>query len=125
MDNDQKYGPIYRNWIVNTPYVHIAGAEFAETVLNLKNTAKGQIYTFLQEWFGLGLLTVPDGEMWAKSRRLITPTFHFQNLEDYIDVFNESSVNLIDRLKGYADKDTAVDMLPLLTLASLDVICGK
>lgn len=124
MERDRKYGPIYRTWIVGLPFVHVTTAELAETVLNLRNTSKGQIYTFLRSWIGLGLLT-SDGETWARSRKLITPTFHFQILEGYIDVFRKNGENLINKLRKHADTGVPVDLYPFFTLASLDSICGK
>jgi len=39
-------------------------------------------------WIGTGLL-VANGDKWFRSRRLLTPAFHFGVLKPYVQVYNE------------------------------------
>ena len=38
-------------------------------------------------WLGKGLL-IAGGNRWARSRRLLTPAFHFDVLKPYMEVYN-------------------------------------
>jgi cytochrome P450 family 4 len=55
---------------------------------------------------------------------MITPTFHFKILEDYVAVFSENSKILIKKLEkevGYK----GFNMYPYITRCALDIICGE
>lgn len=54
---------------------------------------------------------------------MLTPAFHFKILEDFVAVFNEQSSILIDKLNKNVKKE--FDVFPLITLCTLDVICGN
>ena len=64
-----------------------------------KNTQKSFFYDFLHPWFGTGLLT-SHGEKWQNRRRLITPTFHFEILNDFLQVMNEQAEILTNILES-------------------------
>jgi hypothetical protein len=52
------------------------------------------IYNALTPWLGRGLL-VANGARWARSRRLLTPAFHFDTLRPYAHVFADCSKTLV------------------------------
>ncbi|KAF5277796.1 hypothetical protein FQR65_LT03776 [Abscondita terminalis] len=81
---------------------------------------KNFTYEFFEPWLGKGLLT-SDGMRWKKHRKLLTPAFHFQILERFIDVFDSQSNILLKKLERV--KDEEVDIYPYITLHALDVIC--
>ena len=62
---------------------------------------------------------------------MITPAFHFQILDDFMQVFNAQSRILCDFLnkKCSADDNKSpkeeFDMFPFILNCTLDVICGK
>jgi len=47
-----------------------------------------RVYDMFVPWIGRGLL-VANGDKWFRSRRLLTPAFHFGVLKPYIQVYNE------------------------------------
>lgn len=51
-------------------------------------------YGLLSSWLGKGLL-VSNGSQWLRSRRLLTPAFHFDILKKYLVVKNKASDVLI------------------------------
>jgi hypothetical protein len=53
---------------------------------------------------------------------MLTPTFHFKILEEFIHVFNEQSAVLIEKLNEKVGQD--FDIFPFITRCTLDVICG-
>lgn len=82
---------------------------------------KSPFYQFLHSWLGLGLLT-STGEKWKSHRKVITPTFHFKILEQFIPIFDKTGRVLISKLEKVVDEER-VDIYPFITLCTLDVIC--
>ena len=57
---------------------------------------------------------------------MLTPSFHFNILQDFLHIMNEAADNLIDKLQREAcDTGDVYDIFPDLTLSSLDIICGE
>ena len=53
-----------------------------------------RLYSMIVPWIGTGLL-VSNGDKWFRSRRLLTPAFHFGVLKPYVQVYNECAQTLI------------------------------
>ena len=53
-----------------------------------------RLYRMMIPWIGTGLLVAND-EKWFRSRRLLTPAFHFGVLKPYVQVYNECVQTLI------------------------------
>ncbi|XP_057313640.1 cytochrome P450 4C1-like [Hydractinia symbiolongicarpus] len=83
---------------------------------------KANLYWILFDWLGSGLLT-SYGSKWRKRRRLITPTFHFNILNDFTSIFVEHSESLVAKFKLECDTGKAIDVQVPISLAALDVIC--
>ena len=57
---------------------------------------------------------------------MLTPSFHFHILQDFLKIMNEASQSLVDKLQREAcDTGVEYDIFTDLTLSSLDIICGK
>ncbi|XP_057658282.1 cytochrome P450 4d8-like isoform X1 [Diorhabda carinulata] len=82
---------------------------------------KSEHYKLLSNWLEQGLLT-SDGEKWKKTRKILNPSFHFSFLTTFIDIFEKNSRRLVELLDKETTNDS-VDVLPYLTMSSLDVIC--
>lgn len=65
------------------------------------------------------------GDKWKTRRKLLTPTFHFKILHDFVSVFNEQAKVLVKKLMPKADGKTPVNVFGDITLCTLDIICGK
>ncbi|GFT66181.1 cytochrome P450 4C1 [Trichonephila clavipes] len=63
-----------------------------------------------------------SGTKWRKSRKLLTPAFHFSILDESIPVFQEQSNVLVSKLQSLVGEPW-VDVVPLMTACTLDVIC--
>ncbi len=62
-------------------------------------------------------------------RKMLTPTFHFKILEDFIDIFNKQSVVLVEKLKEahrdmLANNRDRINIFPYVARCTLDIICG-
>jgi hypothetical protein len=64
------------------------------------------------------------GEKWHTHRKMITPTFHFKILENFVDVFSEKSIILITKLQEEVGS-VGFDVCQYVTLCALDIICGE
>lgn len=98
--------------------------KFIENICTSKNwLTKSDHYDALSLWLNDGLL-LSTGNKWMKRRKLLTPSFHFNTLENFISIFNQCGDILIKKLKDEIDKDS-VDLYPYITLCTLDVIYGN
>ncbi|XP_075786455.1 cytochrome P450 4V2-like isoform X2 [Pelodiscus sinensis] len=86
-----------------------------------KHIQKSYQYKFLYPWLGTGLLT-STGDKWRSRRKMITPTFHFSILADFLEVMNEQASILVKKLEKHADKEP-FDCFLDITLCALDIIC--
>lgn len=122
-ERTRRYPDIHRVWTGMRPEIRISKPEYVETIIGAsKHMEKSHGYDFLMEWLGEGLLT-SKGERWFQHRKLITPTFHFNILDGFCDVFAEQGVVLVQRLEPFADTGKPVDVFPFITKAALDIIC--
>ena len=64
-----------------------------------------------------------SGELWSKHRKILTPAFHFKNLEQFSDTFQHFGKILIQSLKKVGGVD--VDICNFIKLYEIDVICGE
>ena len=85
---------------------------------------KNSLYDILKLWIGEGLL-ISNGRKWFTRRKVITPTFHFKILDEFVEVFDNNSAIMVDRLRKVADGKTVVNIMPYVCLAALDIITGK
>jgi cytochrome P450 len=49
--------------------------------------SKGEDYGFFEQWLGKALL-LGSGERWHKTRKLLTPAFHFSKIEEYSETMD-------------------------------------
>ena len=55
---------------------------------------------------------------------MLTPTFHFSILTDFLEVMNEQAEILVDKLDKQAGKGP-FNCFSYVTLCALDIICGE
>nr|XP_022918835.1 uncharacterized protein LOC111427770 [Onthophagus taurus] len=122
----QRYGDIFKiNITIGMPALVISDLKILEFLLGTTQILeKSYTYSFLEKWLGHGLLTSPP-EKWRKTRKILTPAFHFQILEQYVESFHSTTSILINKLKSSISKDpkTPIDIYPYITLCTLDIIC--
>lgn len=123
--NRQKYGPLYRVWLLNQLAVFCCDPADVEVLLSSSQyIKKNNFYDLLHTWLGTGLL-VSNGRKWHSRRKIITPTFHFKILEQFVEIFDQQSSVLVKKLEQYADGKTVLNIAPLLCLMALDIIAGN
>lgn len=113
---------IYVIWLFNKPVVGVTRAETAEVLLkSSKHIDKASEYVFLHPWLGTGLLT-STADKWRSRRKMLTPTFHFRILHDFLDVFNRQALVLVAKLQGHVGRGP-FNVFQDIALCALDIIC--
>ncbi|XP_067106821.1 cytochrome P450 4V8 [Osmerus mordax] len=117
-----KDSPLLKIWIGPVPFLILFHAETIETLLNNPvHMDKAYAYKFLHPWLGTGLLT-STGNKWRRRRKMLTPTFHFSILTEFLEVMNEQAEVLVEKLEKEAGKGPFNCFNPI-TLCALDIIC--
>ncbi|XP_069680169.1 cytochrome P450 4C1-like [Periplaneta americana] len=114
--------PILKWWLGPFPVVTIVHPDFSEAVLN--NTQiidKAIIYKIIHPWLGNGLLT-STGIKWHTHRKIITPSFHFKILENFVPIFAGKADILVNILKEEAG-GKVFDVYPYVSSCAMDIIC--
>ncbi|KAH8380304.1 hypothetical protein KR009_009855, partial [Drosophila setifemur] len=116
-----RWGGLQRVWVFNRMLVMSADAEFNEQLLSSQeHLVKHPVYRVLGQWLGNGLL-LSDGKVWHQRRKIITPTFHFSILEQFVEVFDQQSNVCVQRLGKRANGEI-FDIYHHICLAALDII---
>ena len=63
--------------------------ETVEPLFNNSTELLGKSFNYdcVKRWLGTGLLT-STGKKWKSRRKMLTPAFHFQKLDDALSTFN-------------------------------------
>ncbi|XP_007946581.1 cytochrome P450 4V2 [Orycteropus afer afer] len=119
---EYRHMPLLKLWIGPVPMVALYNAENVEVILtSSKQIDKSSMYKFLEPWLGQGLLT-STGNKWRTRRKMLTPTFHFTILEDFLAVMNEQGNILVNKLEKHVNQE-AFNCFFYITLCALDIIC--
>lgn len=117
----KEYGSFFRVFLGPKLFIVLTDPKDVESVLSSQNLIeKSEEYDFMKAWLGTGLL-ISTGQKWFQRRKVLTPAFHFKILEQFVDVFNENSEILVEKLSKF--EGTEFDIFPMITLCALDVIC--
>ncbi|SPP73698.1 cytochrome P450 4e2-like [Drosophila guanche] len=113
----------FRYWIGYYPNLMVTSNKYFEFILSSQTLiTKAEVYKLTHPWLGLGLLT-STGSKWFKHRKMITPSFHFNVLQDFHEVMNEKSTQFISHLKQVAAGDSIFDFQEQAHYLTLDIIC--
>ncbi|CAG2228106.1 ECM29 [Mytilus edulis] len=102
----RRFPKFYRVWFGPfTPVVSLVHPDSVKVLLKTaepKPVGHGPTYRTLIPWLGEGLL-IAGGSKWARSRRLLTPAFHFEILKGYQTINNQCVDILINYM--FSSKD--------------------
>ncbi|KYN19101.1 Cytochrome P450 4C1 [Trachymyrmex cornetzi] len=117
-----KYYPICKIWGFFTPVVSIRDPNDMEAILNnMKHINKSMIYDVLLPWFNTGLLT-SGGAKWQFRRKIITPAFHFNILQHFVEILIEEGENMTKSLKNTGGI-IVKDLIPFISEHTLNAMC--
>ncbi|XP_076452061.1 cytochrome P450 4F2-like isoform X3 [Babylonia areolata] len=116
-----KYPKFYRFWLGPfRPTVSLFHPDNVRELLKHSEPKPG-MYRFGEPWLGLGLL-LANGDRWARSRRLLTPAFHFDILKPYVAISNAAVEKFIERISDHVKEGGNFEAFSLVSLCTLDVI---
>ncbi|XP_072402554.1 cytochrome P450 4C1-like [Diabrotica undecimpunctata] len=119
----ENHGPICHIYLGPlSDAVLVSDERFIEFILSSnKIIDKASQYEYLHSWLGTGLLT-STGQKWKQRRRMITPSFHFSILDNFVDVFNDVGEIFIQKLGEHVGEEN-FNIYPMVSLCTLDIIC--
>ncbi|XP_001951034.3 cytochrome P450 4C1 [Acyrthosiphon pisum] len=113
----------FKVWMGTSLGVTISKPEDVQIVLNSsKALEKDQFYKFFKNTVGEGLFSAPVHK-WRRHRRLITPVFNANLLDQFFPVFNEKNRILTRNLKKELGKTQPFDLWDYIADTTLDIIC--
>ncbi|KAM8711187.1 hypothetical protein ACLKA7_000339 [Drosophila subpalustris] len=113
-------GRSYLIYSLGRPIYNAIDPEDVEFILNsTKLITKGIVYTFMQPALRTGLLTA-TGQKWHMRRKMITPTFHFNILSQFQEVFRAESQKFVEQFKNQTEIEISLsELIPKFTLNSI------
>ncbi|KAI8115368.1 Cytochrome P450 4d2 [Lucilia cuprina] len=116
-------GKVFHTWVLHQLVVFCADPKILESLLSSPvHITKNNVYDMLSLWLGDGLL-MSTGKKWHTRRKIITPSFHFKILEEFVDIFDRQTKVMIKQLNAKVkDENTPIDMFPVVCLTALDII---
>ncbi|XP_055689316.1 probable cytochrome P450 4ac1 [Lutzomyia longipalpis] len=113
----------YKFWGFGQIHMNIINCRDTETIMSSsKHSDKNFLYYFLHPFLGTGLLTA-NGKKWQQRRRILTPTFHFNILKEFLAVFHEECEKFTELLKTEIVKDDGTNLPPLTSHLTLNTVC--
>uniref|UniRef100_A0A7I5E703 Cytochrome P450 domain containing protein n=1 Tax=Haemonchus contortus TaxID=6289 RepID=A0A7I5E703_HAECO len=109
-------------WLGPVPVVMLYSARLVEKILNCsQHLNKGIAYYFFESWLGQGIIT-SNVDNWRPKRKLLTPTFHYDILKDFVPIFNDQAQILVKKFASLPE-GKPVELMSYITLCALDIIC--
>ncbi|KVH93776.1 cytochrome P450 [Cynara cardunculus var. scolymus] len=98
------YGPTFLIWFGPMARLTVADPDLIREVFCSKSELyeKNEAHPLIKQLEGDGLLSL-KGEKWALHRKIITPTFHMDNLKLLVPVAASSVVKMLDKLSNMSD----------------------
>ncbi|XP_036146947.1 cytochrome P450 4C1-like isoform X2 [Monomorium pharaonis] len=117
-----QYYPIFKAWMFLYCLVSIRHPDDLEVILSsTKDIDKSRLYEVLHPWLGMGLLT-SGGSKWHSRRKILTPTFHFNILKQFVEILVEEGESMTRSLKN-AGGIVTKDLVPFISEHTLNAIC--
>ncbi|TMW51310.1 hypothetical protein DOY81_003629 [Sarcophaga bullata] len=99
----KQYGKVFHMCGFHRLFVIIRDPKFFEVILGSPTlTRKPFVYDMISSWLGDGLLN-SHGSKWHARRKILTPTYHFKILEEFVEIFDKESDVLVRKLASKAD----------------------
>ncbi|XP_044261939.1 cytochrome P450 4C1-like [Tribolium madens] len=119
----KKYRPLCKLWLGNKLTIFPSNPDDIQTILN-KSLEKEEGYRYIKTVFGHGLFTSPVSE-WKGHRKVIVSTLNQQVLNSFMDTYNIYTRELVEKLKIDTKDGKYIDMFPVMTQCTLDIICSS
>ncbi|XP_025153505.1 cytochrome P450 4C1 isoform X2 [Harpegnathos saltator] len=115
---------IFQIWIGPQPIIYLYKPELLKTVLaSTVFIEKSVHYDFYKEWMGNGLLT-SSGKQWVRDRKLLSPSFHFNILEQFGAIISEKIEIMLKQMEKKIAKDPrkAINIIPIIEDMTFEIV---
>ncbi|XP_017737197.1 PREDICTED: cytochrome P450 4B1 isoform X4 [Rhinopithecus bieti] len=121
------------SWAHQFPYAHqlwfgqfigflnIYEPDYAKAVYSRGDPKAPDVYDFLLQWIGRGLLVL-EGPKWFQHRKLLTAGFHYDVLKPYVALFAESTRVMLDKWEEKAQEGKSFDIFCDVGHMTLDTL---
>ncbi|XP_020280533.1 cytochrome P450 4C1-like [Pseudomyrmex gracilis] len=117
-----KIYPVTKFWVGPVCIIFLRHPDDLKTILSsTKHIEKSRLYDTLRPWLNDGLLT-SKGSKWHTRRKLLTPTFHFHILRQFVEVLIEEGNHMTNSLKQ-SEGTVVKDLIPFVSEYTLNAIC--
>ncbi|TGZ47943.1 Uncharacterized protein DBV15_11188 [Temnothorax longispinosus] len=117
-----EYYSIFKIWVFFTPYVLIRHPDDLKAILNsAKHIDKSGVYHVLHRLVGTGLST-SKGAKWHSRRNILAPLFHFNILQQFVEILFEQSENMTKSLKDIRGA-VVKDSVSFVSEYTLNALC--
>lgn len=117
----KKHGSTSVFWLFEALHIVSQDPKYFEAILSSQShLKKNATYRFLVEWLGEGLL-ISYGKKWFSRRKIITPAFHFQILQEFVEIFKYQNQIFIKKLKR-VENGKPFNICDYVTLMTLDIL---
>nr|XP_023023383.1 cytochrome P450 4C1-like [Leptinotarsa decemlineata] len=111
-----------RIWLGPKLIYLISEPKHLEIILNHpKALEKENVYKFIAEAIGQGLLTAP-AKKWKQHRKVLAPSFNQKVLDSFVEIFAKHSITFVEKLKDVVGQKN-IDLYPLASRCTLGNIC--
>ncbi|XP_010533180.1 PREDICTED: cytochrome P450 734A1 [Tarenaya hassleriana] len=118
------YGATFLVWFGPTFRLTVADPDLIREIFSRSEFyEKNEAHPLIKQLEGDGLLSL-KGEKWAHHRKIITPTFHMENLKLLIPVVVKSVTDMLDELSGNLSEsgEIEIDVYEWFQILTEDVI---
>ena len=120
-----------KKWVHNYPklcrfavgpfmQVMCAHPDSVRTVIN-ENFPKYPGYGVFRDWIGDGLLT-SKGDKWFRHRKLLTPAFHYEILNDFFPVYSDCVDEMLELWSTHLANTSHVVLQDWMSYLTLDIL---
>ena len=120
----ESYGDVFRIKGSLGQATILGAPEFVKQVMvdrYARYQQKSQAYIVLRILMGNGLVT-SEGEFWRGQRKLVQPAFHRRRLDAIFNMMVERTVDTLQHFQAAARNGAAIDVVPILSHLTLDII---
>ncbi|KAI9126102.1 hypothetical protein K1719_003520 [Acacia pycnantha] len=105
------YGATFLIWFGPTVRLTVSDPDLIREIFSSKSDSyeKNEAPPLVRQLEGKGLLSL-KGQKWAHHRKIISPTFHMENLKLLIPVMETSVVEMLDRWSAMAENGGEVEI---------------
>ncbi|XP_011211871.2 cytochrome P450 4d1 [Bactrocera dorsalis] len=123
LEMGEKYGKTYRLWLGPQLNIIVHDPHDVEVLLSSNKLAvKADQYRYMKCWMHDGLL-LSHGRKYQQRRKLVSPTFHYKMLDNFLSCFQEHSLELVQQMRGLCMEGSPFELRHFLGLCMLDTIC--